>query len=132
MVPSQKQNIKRLLRYIEDTAKLSAFLFQEGWPTASKTRQLLIDQSRSSQANVTAIKLLHWDKEMNSIKYYAKRWWSEFSLRQVNIGLSNAARDMSVNTNTKGKVARVAFMISKAKRRDLSKLGYIRQKIFTD
>jgi hypothetical protein len=128
------QHAKRL---VLDTFTLSSLflrrvlLAQPQVAFREKTRELLISQSRLSnaepsaelngfnrEANLAAIKLLEWDKEWNLLRYYGlqeygKRWWGK---------RSNAAIDVSTK-NTRN-TAQVAFMITSEQRKVLGEQGY--------
>jgi len=153
---------KRLLLYATDTYKLSSLILRNVLltkPTTTfgayqeKTRQVLLDsanKSSNSNNNVTAIKLLEWDKELNLIQYYGiqeytKRWWNSgtWSFASVtsfsssskdNNGIPQTSNTMSSpkqqKDNDNNNVARVSFMITSKQRHILStQLGYTTQDI---
>ena len=155
---------KRLLLYATDTYKLSSLIIRKVLltkPTTTfgayqeKTRQVLLDASSSNKSsknsnnnvNVTAIKLLEWDKELNLIQYYGiqeytKRWWnsSTWSFASSITSFSSSSKDnndipQTSNTINSKKhndknVARVSFMITSKQRHILStQLGYTTQDI---
>lgn len=151
-----------LLLYAGDTYKLSSLIIRRVLltkPTTvqafrEKTRQLLLDhgaaQSSSSQSqkNITAIKLLEWDREWNLMQYYglqeyARRWWvsskkSSWSFSSIagsSINTSGAAdiqhqHRTITSSKQQQNVARVAFMITSEQRYKLStNLGYTKSEI---
>ena len=140
---------KPLALYATDVYKLSSLLVQRvllSKPVGNltsykqKTKQLLLDQSRT-QANVAAVKLLHWDKEFGLVQYYgiqeyARRWWQSRSSTTTSLSSTapsspQVSGDITV-TKSKNKVARVAFMITSEQRQKLSvNLGYTQQDIRT-
>eukprot|EP00571_Detonula_confervacea_P013697 CAMPEP_0172306890 /NCGR_PEP_ID=MMETSP1058-20130122/7864_1 /TAXON_ID=83371 /ORGANISM="Detonula confervacea, Strain CCMP 353" /LENGTH=447 /DNA_ID=CAMNT_0013018919 /DNA_START=186 /DNA_END=1529 /DNA_ORIENTATION=+ len=151
---------KLLLLYATDTYKLSSLLLRRiirAKPTTltafgENTRQLLLDQSRppsySSSANVAAVKILEWDRELNLLQYYgvqdyATRWWAS---KSWSVSISNSSTSSGGKSNNKPSasgtnqksgdgpnkknVARVAFMITSQQRHRLStELGYTSQDI---
>jgi len=147
---------KRLLLYATDTYKLSSLILRNVLltkPTTlrsyqAKTRQVLLDASSSNKTsinsnnNVTAIKLLELDKELNLIQYYGiqeytKRWWdssktwsfassitSSSSSSKYNNDIPQASNTISSKKHNNN-VARVSFMITSKQRNILStQLGY--------
>ena len=145
-----------LLLYATDTYKLSSLLIRRVLLTKpvtlkayqEKTRQLLLDCQKSPSSstanyNVAAVKLLEWDRELNSMQYYGiqeytRRWWTSkswsFGSLFSMVGGSNSRSTLDAggegsNTNKKN-VARVAFMITSEQRYKLStELGYTSQDI---
>ncbi|KAL7461973.1 hypothetical protein ACHAXS_002380, partial [Conticribra weissflogii] len=145
---------KRFLLYATDTYKLSFLLLRNVLltkPTSlssyrDKSRQLLLDQSRSS--NVAAIRLLELDRELNLMRYHGvpeyfgrlwgnRSWRPRFSLRSgfspsssAEAGASSSSKlsvDSTGSDSPSGnkKVAKVAFMITSEQRQRLSvDLGY--------
>jgi len=144
---------KRLLLYATDTYKLSSLILRNVLltkPTTTlgayqeKTRQVLLDASSnktSNRNNVTAIKLLELDKELNLIQYYGiqeytKRWWnsSTCSFASITTSFGSSSQDNNDRPSSPKKhnnnVARVSFMITSKQRHILStQLGYTTQDI---
>ena len=149
---------KRLLLYATDTYKLSSLILRNVLlikPATlksyqEKTRQVLLDsanKSSNSNNNVTAIKLLELDKELNLIQYYGiqeytKRWWNSsiWSYASSITSFSSSSKDKKDIPQTSNKinskkhndknVARVSFMITSKQRYILStQLGYTTQDI---
>ena len=148
-----------LLLYATDAYKLSSILLRHALlkrprPTSlsafgEMVRKILLDQSRPSSApnkgesslvdisstNVVAVKLLHWHRELNLVKYhgvqdYFKRWRLTKTQGSYEEGSTNNKNDKVRNTNAAA--AKVSLMITSEQRYKLSTiLGYTTEDIRT-
>jgi len=144
-----------LLLYATDAYKLSSILLRHALlkrprPTSLSAfgdlvRKILLDQSRPSSAlnkgesslvdisntNVVAVKLLHWHRELNLVKYhgvqdYFKRWRLAKTQGSYEEGSTNNKNE------TNASVAKVSLMITSEQRYKLSTiLGYTTDDIRT-
>lgn len=148
----------RLRHYATDAYKLSSLLLRHALLTRPRpttlsafgetVRKILLDQSRPSSAlnkleldnsstNVVAVKLLHWHREFNLVKYhgvqdYIKEWWL-LKTTQVSReeGSDNNKKDDGKNTKN-ATAAKVSLMITSEQRYKLSTiLGYTSEDIRT-
>lgn len=148
-----------LLLYATDAYKLSSILLRRALLTRPRptslsafgemVRKILLDQSRPSSAlnkgesslvdisstNVVAVKLLHWHRELNLVKYhgvqdYFKQWRLTKTQGSYEEGSTNNKNDKVRNTNAAA--AKVSLMITSEQRYKLSTiLGYTTEDIRT-
>ena len=155
MMSTPPSSSRLLLLYVTDAYKLSTLLLRHTLLTRPRpttftalgdtVRKILLDQSRPSTltnkgssldsscgTNVVAVKLLHWHRELNLVKYHGvhdyfkQLWWS--STKTTQGSNNNKSDEMRINTSA----AKVSLMITSEQRYKLSTiLGYTTEDIRT-